>query len=154
MVELFAQEFNMVRSKECFKCNAIKPLEDFYKHPKMPDGHVNKCKECNKNDSTINRNKNIERIRAYDRERAKNPERAKIAKEISSAWRKEDPRRMRAHNAVTRAVRKGNLVRQPCCRCGNEKSFAHHEDYDKPLDVMWLCQPCHKQRHKELKHEF
>jgi hypothetical protein len=28
--------------------------------------------------------------------------------------------------------------------------LAHHEDYDRPLDVMWLCQPCHKQRHKEL----
>jgi ribosomal protein S27AE len=42
----------------------------------------------------------------------------------------------------------------PCIRCGNEKSLAHHEDYDKPLDVMWLCQPCHKQRHKELKEKF
>jgi hypothetical protein len=28
--------------------------------------------------------------------------------------------------------------------------LAHHEDYDKPLEVVWLCQPCHKQRHKEI----
>jgi ribosomal protein S27AE len=46
------------------------------------------------------------------------------------------------------------LVRMPCIRCGEAKSVAHHEDYDKPLEVMWLCQPCHKQRHKELKSEF
>ena len=140
----------MIRSKECFKCKTVKPLEEFYKHPSMPDGHVNKCKECNKNDVTANRNKNIERIRAYDRERAKNPERIQLNLEVNRAWRAEDKRRQVAHSAVARAIRNGSLVRVPCVRCGEQKSLAHHEDYDKPLDVMWLCQPCHKQRHKEL----
>ena len=144
----------MIHSKKCFKCNAVKPLEDFYKHSEMADGHVNKCKECNKNDVTDHRNKNLEKIRAYDRERAKNPESAKAAQSISRAWRQVDSRRAKAHNAVTRAVRKGTLVRCPCVRCGEVKSLAHHEDYDKPLDVVWLCQPCHKIRHKELKFPF
>lgn len=141
----------MVRSKECFKCKTVKPLEAFYKHLMMADGHVNKCKECNKNDVTANRNKNIEKVRAYDRARSKEPERIKAAAEINRAWRAEDSRRVLAHSAVARAIRKGELVRQPCCRCGAEKTVAHHEDYDKPLEVVWLCQPCHKQRHKELK---
>jgi len=144
----------MVRSKECFKCKAIRPLEDFYKHPKMPDGHVNKCKKCNKNDVTANRNKNIEKIRAYDRERSKEPERIKTNTEVNRAWRAEDKRRTAAHNAVARAIRNGSLFRLPCVRCKAEKSLAHHEDYDKPLEIMWLCQPCHKQRHKELKEMF
>jgi ribosomal protein S27AE len=54
------------------------------------------------------------------------------------------------HNAVARAIKNGSLDPTPCVRCGEIKSLAHHEDYDKPLDVMWLCQSCHKQRHKEL----
>jgi ribosomal protein S27AE len=137
--------------KECFKCKTVKPLTEFYKHSKMADGHVNKCKECNKNDVTANRNKNIERVREYDRARGKEPERIKASREIIRAWRNEDSRRVLAHTSVARAVRNGSLVRQPCIRCGEVKSVAHHEDYDKPLDVMWLCQPCHKQRHKELK---
>jgi len=28
---------------------------------------------------------------------------------------------------------------------------AHHENYDKPLEVWWLCDPCHKERHVEIK---
>ena len=137
--------------KECFKCNTVKPLSEFYKHPRMADGHVNKCKECNKNDVTSNRNKNIEKVRAYDRARGKESKRLKATTEITRAWRAEDARRAVAHSSVARAVRRGELFRQPCCRCGEVKSVAHHEDYDKPLEVMWLCQSCHKQRHKEMK---
>jgi ribosomal protein S27AE len=140
----------MIRSKECFKCKTIKPLDDFYKHSMMPDGHVNKCKICNKKDVLEHRLKNIDKVREYDRQRAKNPERQKVSTEISHAWRDADRRRGQCHNAVARAIKSGQLVRQPCLRCGSEKSLAHHEDYDQPLDVMWLCQPCHKQRHKEL----
>ena len=144
----------MIHSKQCFKCNAVKPLEDFYKHPRMPDGHVNKCKECNKKDVTENRNDKLDRYREYDRERGKNADRIKASVEINRAWRAEDKRRSAAHGAVARAIRSGVLVRGVCMRCSETKTVAHHEDYDKKLEVMWLCQPCHKQRHKELKEEF
>jgi ribosomal protein S27AE len=137
--------------KECFKCKTVKPLSNFYKHSQMADGHVNKCKECNKNDVTAHRNKNLEKVREYDRARGKESKRLKAATEITRAWRAEDARRNVAHSAVARAIRNGTLVRQPCVRCAETKSLAHHEDYDHPLVVMWLCQACHKQRHKELR---
>jgi len=140
----------MVGSKECFKCKTVKPLDEFYKHKAMADGHLNKCKPCTRNDASEHRIKNLEKVRAYDRKRANQPERVRAAAELLKVWRSEDQRRSVAHSAVARAVRNGVLQRQPCCRCGHSKSLAHHEDYDKPLDVMWLCQPCHKQRHKEI----
>ena len=55
-----------------------------------------------------------------------------------------------AHNIAGRAIAKGMLVRQPCCRCGKTPVEAHHEDYSKPLDVTWLCLKCHGARHREL----
>lgn len=58
----------------------------------------------------------------------------------------------RAHGLVKKALASGELIRQPCERCGaTEWVEAHHEDYSKPLDVVWLCSSCHKQRHVELR---
>lgn|SRR5574344_2301020 len=44
----------MGKIKECFKCHRLLPIDMFYKHPRMSDGHLNKCKECTKKDSIVN----------------------------------------------------------------------------------------------------
>lgn len=137
-------------SKTCFKCHQDKQLSDFYAHPAMADGHLNKCKVCARKDSCEHRSSNLDSVRAYDRERSKHPDRLKAMTAQAKKWRQEDRRRMAAHNAVTRAVRKGDLVRSPCERCGRADSLGHHENYDRKLDVIWLCQPCHKKRHQEM----
>lgn len=137
--------------KTCFKCNKEKPLVDFYKHSEMTDGYLNKCKSCSKADVLEHRLKNIDRIRQYDKERTKNPERIKALAEVTRLWRHEDKRRSACHSAVARALKSGKLIRLSCSRCNEVKSLAHHENYDEPLNVVWLCQPCHKERHKELK---
>ena len=56
------------------------------------------------------------------------------------------PERNKARIAVNNAVRDGRLMRQPCFICG-EKAEAHHPDYSRPLDVVWLCDSHHKQTH-------
>jgi hypothetical protein len=137
-------------SKSCFKCGQKKARTEFYRHPQMGDGLLGKCKQCTKADSNAHRLANLEKVREYDRQRSKLPERLKLAALISARWRNADARRLKCHNAVAKAVRSGRLLRQPCSVCGSPKSEAHHESYDRPLDVVWYCSVHHKARHKEM----
>ncbi len=67
---------------------------------------------------------------------------------------RKDPEFMKkeaAHTYVRAAVFFGDLVKPDQCEdCGNvrKRIHAHHEDYDKPLDVVWLCTRCHGRRHR------
>lgn len=133
-------------TKQCFKCLCKKSLTDFYKHSKMSDGHLNKCKDCTKKDVNEHRQLNLEKIRQYDRIRSSKPHRIANAYRNTKEYRKSFPTRAKANALVGVAIRKGLLKKQPCWVCGN-KAIAHHPDYSRPLDVVWLCQPHHKQTH-------
>lgn len=56
-----------------------------------------------------------------------------------------------ARNKVHAAIKAGKLKRQVCERCGSEKVEAHHADYEKPLEVRWLCKPHHAEHHREVR---
>ncbi len=64
--------------------------------------------------------------------------------------RRYNPLKTRARHMVREAVLAGIVVRPRACQdCGrtDERLDAHHPDYSKPLDVMWLCRPCHGKQH-------
>jgi len=44
--------------------------------------------------------------------------------------------------------RRGKLVQKLCEKCGDHKSEKHHNDYNKPLEVTWLCRKCHLSFHR------
>jgi ribosomal protein S27AE len=44
-------------------------------------------------------------------------------------------------------LRRGKIERKPCSKCGDLNSQGHHEDYNKPLDVIWLCRKHHLELH-------
>lgn len=136
--------------KKCFKCGKVKDATFFYKHSEMADGYLGKCKECTKKDVTEHRLKNIERVRAYDRKRGKLPHRIKSCLKNTRKYRKVYPLRYAAQTILNNAVRSKKIKKpKKCSICYKEKKiYGHHEDYYKPLDVIWVCQVCHKKIHK------
>lgn len=139
-----------MNEKTCKTCDAVKPLSDFYKCKNMGDGHFSDCKLCYTAKVLKYRSANIDKVREYDRERGKTKKRKTSTAENTKNRRARDPRYAKCHSAVARAIRNGVIVKSPCIRCGATKAMAHHDSYDKPLEVVFLCQPCHKIRHKEL----
>ena len=136
-----------VAEKICFKCGTKKPLTEFYKHPQMADGHLNKCKECNKLDSKKDYRNNIDEKIAYDKKRNATQERRDAAREKQRKHRAENPLKYKARTAVGNAIRDGRLKRKPCVYCESEERVqAHHKDYSKPLEVVWVCFKCHRQK--------
>lgn len=134
--------------KQCFKCQDVKPLEEFYKHPQMPDGHLNKCKTCAKKDVSENYRKRKPQYAAYERDREQRPERKADKLRYQRDRRRRHPHKDYARNVVSSAIRDGKLLRQPCEGCGTTENVeAHHTDYHRPLDVRWLCFPCHRSEH-------
>jgi hypothetical protein len=141
--------------KKCFRCNTVKPLDAFYKHPEMADGHLNKCIECTKPDVRRNRRVKAEYYRRYDMERFRNdPKRRAQHKANCILYTIRHADRRHAHAVLHNAVKSGKVVKGPCAVCGEKRVEGHHFDYSKPLEVIWLCKAHHNAIHHPEKPVF
>jgi len=138
--------------KICYKCNKQKPLSEFYKHSAMQDGYLGKCKDCARTDVKNNRIKREEYYQEYDKLRYKNnPNRREQCLNSHKRMRSLYPDRYKARTALNNAVRDKRIERPVVCsKCKQRGGIeAHHEDYSKPLDVVWLCSTCHAKTRKD-----
>src|SRR3990167_6285809 len=102
-----------------------------------------------------------EKMRAYSRKyRAENPElyrkysagKAELYREY---WRKGTAKYLskegnREKDRARSTARNRRIPKQPCSvsKCPETtKVERHHEDYNKPLDVIWFCKRHHEDHH-------
>jgi len=135
--------------KTCFKCKVEKPVTDFYVHPAMGDGRLNKCKECTKKDVSENYRANSDHYREYERTRFTTSARKERLRIYQQNRRIRNPEKETARRKFSRAIKAGQIIRPSICsKCGSAgKIEGHHHDYKKPLDVVWLCFMCHREEH-------
>lgn len=98
------------------------------------------------------RRNNRARLREYFRDYGRRFYR-EVIQPASRRWQARNPEKLRAHRILWSAIRKGVVsVKDRCEDCGAARPVndrrskhieAHHCDYTKPLEVRWLCKPCH-----------
>lgn len=152
--------------KKCIKCNLEFNIEKFYKHKQMADGHLNKCKECCKNDVQKNYEVKKEYYQEYDKKRAKLSHRVEVRKQYMQTeagkkshfkavkkFRENNKEKRIAHSLINNKLRYNKIEKPAICTICNKKSeiiHGHHNDYTKPLEVVWCCPQCHKDIHNSL----
>lgn len=108
----------------CYMCKKEKPPEDFNSDSSKCNGKSGRCKPCQR---IIERN--------YRKNR--------------------DPIKVQARLEVNKAINRKELMRLPCEFCGSSEDIeGHHEDYTKPLEVIWLCQKHHHEHHERKTKEL
>jgi len=147
--------------KTCRRCEKSLPLESFHKHSGFKDGRRTTCKECACQESrkyySNNREKHLETCRDWQK---RNPDKVRMYQvvhnnkrtSITKLYKENNPIRVRAQKKLNYAVFKGELQRKEVCQvcgCNDKKIEAHHFDYDKPLEVIWVCTACHGWIHRK-----
>jgi hypothetical protein len=112
----------------------------------MADGLLGKCKECARSDVRANRKARLAYYTEYDRVRNATQDRH-LQKSYAPRNRKSEgeAEKKKARTILSNAIRDRKISRPTECQvCGHsEKLHGHHDDYSKPLDVIWCCRPCH-----------
>ncbi|QEQ94892.1 hypothetical protein pEaSNUABM56_00093 [Erwinia phage pEa_SNUABM_56] len=126
---------------KCNKCGEDKPETDYYPRNKV-------CKECyKKRVLAYQKNEGLEGKRVRCRRYANSEKGLVLSRVRVKRYSEKHPKKRRAKDALNYAVRSGKIKKMPCEICGEKKAHGHHDDYDKPLEVRWLCPIHHKQWH-------
>ncbi len=155
--------------KQCGKCGLVKPVARFHRLAAGVEERRSDCKDCH--NVASNEYGKTEKQKAYKRAygmkwRQTEAYQSWLASYLASdevrerkreilrqhgtkyhnRSRAQDPIPYRARDAINKAVRRGKLQKPVACsRCHRSgiTIHAHHEDYSRPLDVVWVCQRCH-----------
>ena len=153
-------EANSIGAKPCTKCGEVKTLENYGLKVSNKKDRRAECNECRKKYRVQNRQQISVKTNAWRKahweqylEKSRLRRRSKTKEqrhdEYMRSVEKHGRKKLNARRSVAYHVGKGNLKRLPCQVCGSQRSQAHHEDYDRRLDVIWLCAQCHADRHRK-----
>lgn len=136
--------------KKCFKCGEEKLLGQFYKHPRMGDGHLNKCIECTKNDVRVRAAElslnddwvNMERKRGREKYRRLYVGLGKTNPTSQNNWVNKFPEKKAAYS-------RSQYLAPPFIG-----AHGHHWSYNEEhyKDVIWLTRREHGKAHRFLEY--
>ena len=152
-----------IKIKICRRCGGEGP---FGKNLACKDGLDIYCKKCciekikayleTEHGKKVQREyQNSEHGKKARRKAGEKYQKSKRGKEARIKVREKYPEKIRARHCISYAIASGKITRPSVCSIDDEdckgRIEAHHEDYSKPYEVIWLCRFHHRPRHQELR---
>lgn len=137
--------------KKCLGCKLELPLEEFYKARGIPRP---RCKKCHAKQGLQWKASNPEKVKSWVlRYQKAHPEKARVWNNAATRkWKAANKDKRVAQHKISNSIRDKKLLRQECVVCTKlglrAPGQAHHSDYNRPLDVTWLCHKHHRAWHK------
>lgn len=113
-----------------------------------------KNKFCKKTYNKIYSDLHKKERKAYDKIYRQTSKGKEVKKKSNKKYDKKNPEKHKAHYTLRNAIASGKIIKSKVCSiCGETDCVieGHHEDYSKPLEVIWCCIKCHKELHIFLK---
>lgn len=158
---LAAQKLAALPKKQCARCRDWKHRDFFHNSLREFDGLCQYCKPCvstyNKAGRAAPHRKTQKK--AWETNYRKSKKGKEAMRKASRKCRLSNPKQAAAKAKVGWAIKVGKLALQPCERCGRKPEQingrriieAHHPDYSKPLEIIWLCKKHHSDVHKKYR---
>lgn len=132
--------------KKCPDCNIDKPLSDFFKSScKGRILFTTRCKPCHNKWSKEYRHST--KGKEIYKKWSKTVRGKEVIKKRMANWHKKNTLKHNAQTTSYNAIRDKRLIPKPCVICKSLKVEAHHPNYCKPLDIIWLCKKHHMALH-------
>ena len=117
----------------------VNAMSAFNKDSSRRNGYDNKCRDCRK--QFLKRG-------MYKRDRTA------YWKIYSNTVLKTPDRilKLKSRTITKEAIKHGVIKKEDkCSKCRSDRHVqAHHSDYNKPLEITWLCKPCHWEEDRKL----
>ncbi len=140
---------------KCGSCLIEKEDKCFYKDASRSNGLSCHCKDCIREQQRKSREADPEAARRknrlrYHRVKLTPQYRIRITRK-QKLRRAVHPDKYKARRKVMHEIEMGRMVRGVCACGSTENIQAHHEDYSKPMEVVWMCAVCHRKHHGSQK---
>ena len=133
----------MEKMKICFKCGRELPLSMFYRHSKMSDGHMGKCKDCTKADVSANYERRSKDPDYMEKERERGRE-----KYARLGYANKKPSEMQEKK---RALYKGlRSTKSHTKLAKGRETELHHWNYNRLMSFIVLDRRLHHRLHAAI----
>lgn len=138
--------------KSCEKSYREKNKEKAKDYRESHKEEMKAYRDSHKKEKDIWYKNNKEELKLKSKIYQQTPRGKELKKIRKKKWQKENPLKYKAHRILQKAVARGAIIKPINCSVCNKtncKISGHHDDYSKPLVVIWVCDKCHPSLDKQ-----